>query len=106
MCYEIEKSWKKIREHSKLPLDKLDFVYRLILSNLVFINEEMIPSEIWLEVEDITKGIDIQDSDFVALTMYLNATLWTGDKFLYNGLRKKNFKNVINTTELLALWNR
>lgn len=51
----------------------------------------------------ITKGIDIDDTDFVALTKFLKATLWTGDKVLYNGLKKKNFKKLINTAELLAL---
>jgi hypothetical protein len=39
----------------------------------------------------------------VALTKFLKATLWTGDKVLYNGLKKKSFKKLINTAELLAL---
>jgi predicted nucleic acid-binding protein len=53
--------------------------------------------------EEITRGIDIDDTDFVALTKFLKATLWTGDKVLYNGLKKLNFKKLFNTTELLAL---
>ena len=53
--------------------------------------------------EQLTKGIDIDDTDFVALTKFLRATLWTGDKVLYNGLKKINFKRLLNTSELLAL---
>jgi hypothetical protein len=37
------------------------------------------------------------------MTKFLKATLWTGDKVLYNGLKKIGFKKILNTTELLAL---
>ena len=68
-----------------------------------FINEDIIPAETWVAAEKITKNIDIDDIDFVALTMFLRSTLWTGDKILYNGLKKTNFKKVVNTADLLAL---
>ncbi len=77
--------------------------YTQVLSKLKFINEEIIPLETWLASEKITKEIDIDDTDFVALTKFLKATLWTGDKVLYNGLKKFEFKKLLNTTELLAL---
>ncbi len=53
--------------------------------------------------ENITQNIDIDDIDFVALTKFLRATLWTGDKKLYDGLIKANFKKLINTSALLSL---
>jgi predicted nucleic acid-binding protein len=37
---------------------------------------------------------------FVALTISIDGSLWTGDKKLYNGLKSKGFKKVINTNEL------
>jgi predicted nucleic acid-binding protein len=70
---------------------------------LKFISEEIIPLETWLASEELTKDIDINDIDFVALTKFLNATLWTGDKVLYNGLKKLDFKNILNTKDFLAL---
>lgn len=103
MRYEIQKHWERLKKISKLSDKELQVSYTQVLSKLNFINEEIIPVETWLASEHITKGIDIDDTDFVALTKFLKATLWTGDKVLYNGLRKINFKRLLNTTELLAL---
>jgi len=88
---------------SKLSSEELQISYKQILLKLNFINEEIIPEKIWLISEKITQNIDVDDSDFVALTKYLKATLWTGDKTLQNGLKKNGFKKVLNTSELLAL---
>ena len=103
MRYEIQKHWERLKKISKLSDEQLQVSYTQVLSKLKFINEEIIPVEMWLASEEITKGIDIDDTDFVALTKFLKATLWTGDKVLYNGLKKLGFKKVHNTTELLAL---
>ena len=53
--------------------------------------------------ERTVKDIDIDDLDFVALTNFIKGYLWTGDKPLYNGLKEKNFKKVLNTNELEKL---
>ena len=103
MRYEIQKHWERLKKISKLSEEQLQVSYTLVLSKLKFINEDIIPVETWLASEQITKGIDLNDTDFVALTKFLKATLWTGDKILYRGLEKLGFKKVLNTTELLAL---
>jgi predicted nucleic acid-binding protein len=103
MRYEIQKHWERLKKISKLSNEQLQVSYTQVLSKLKFINEEIIPMETWLASEEITKGIDIDDTDFVAMTKFLKATLWTGDKVLYNGLKKIGFKKLLNTTELLAL---
>jgi len=56
-----------------------------------------------LKAENLTTNIDIDDTDFVALTDYLKGVLWTGDKELYNGLINKGFKKVVCTQELLLI---
>ena len=103
MRYEIQKHWERLKKISKLTQENLEISYTLVISKLKFINEEIIPAETWLASEQITKGLDVDDTDFVALTKFLKATLWTGDKILYRGLKKLNFKRVMNTAELLAL---
>lgn len=103
MRYEIQKHWPRLKIISKLSDDQLEVSYSHLLSKLKFINEDIIPVEIWLEAEKNTKDIDIDDIDFVALTKFLQATLWTGDKILYNGLKKSNFIKIINTSGLQSL---
>jgi len=39
----------------------------------------------------LCKDIDESDTPFVALTIELKALLWTGDKKLKEGLKKKGF---------------
>ena len=103
MRYEIQKHWERLKKISKLSEKQLQISYTHVLVKLNFINEEIIPAATWLSSEQITKGIDIDDTDFVALTTFLRATLWTGYKVLYKGLKKIDFKKIINTNELLAL---
>lgn len=103
MRYEIQKHWERLKKISKLSDEQLQVSYTQVLSKLKFINEEIIPTDTWLASEQITKDIDIDDTDFVALTIFLKATLWTGDKVLYNGLKRLEFKKLLNTAELLAL---
>lgn len=103
MRYEIRKHWERLKKISKLSDEQLEVSFAHVLSRLKFINEEIIPAETWLSAERIAIDIDIDDIDFVALTKFLRATLWTGDKALYNGLKRINFKKIVNTTELLAL---
>lgn len=103
MRYEIQKHRERLKKISNLSEEQLQISYSLVLSNLKFIDEEIITVEIWLASESLTEGIDIDDTDFVALSKFLKASLWTGDKVLYNGLKKLNFKTLLNTTELLSL---
>ncbi len=105
MRFEIQKHWEKLKKISKLSDKELEISYALILSKIKFINEEIIPVEVWLTSEKITENIDIDDIDFVALTKFLKATLWTGDKILYNGLKNIGFKKVFDTKDLILLRN-
>ncbi|MCE9539304.1 MAG: hypothetical protein K8R85_08815 [Bacteroidetes bacterium] len=103
MRHEIEKHWEKLKRISKLSDTQLEESRFTIFEKINFINEELIPPKTWLNAEEIATNIDIDDSDFIALTKHLKGYLWTGDKELYNGLKLKNFKRVFNTTELIAL---
>lgn len=103
MRYEIQKHWVRLNKISKLSEEQLQVSYNQIISKLRFINEEIIPIEVWMSSEKITQSIDEDDIDFVALTSFLKATLWTGDKVLYNGLKAIDFKKVVNTSELQSI---
>ncbi len=105
MRFEIDKHWLKIMRISKLSDEQLTEVRFKVFSKINFINEELIPEKIWLKSEELVSGIDLDDVDFIALTKYLNASLWTGDLELYNGLKLNGFKKVFTTKELFTIRN-
>jgi len=103
MHYEIEKHWAKLQRISKLSDSQLTEAWFKLHEKIHFINEELIPEKTWIASEKIVTNIDIDNIDFIALTKYLKGYLWTGDKGLYIGLKKKRFTRVFNTTELAEL---
>ena len=106
MRFEIRKHWGKLRTISKLSDLELEIAYDKMLTKFTFINEELIPQTYWEKAEILMTGIDLDDTDFVALTKHLKGGLWTGDKPLYNGLKTKRFRTVYNTQDILHLRNR
>ena len=106
MRFEIHKHWEKLKRISKLTDLELKTAYDKLLTKLTFINEELIPQTIWKKAETIVADIDLDDTDFVALTKHLKGGLWTGDKPLYDGLKAKRFRTVYNTPDIFKLRNR
>jgi len=99
---EIQKHQEKLLKLTKLSREELNELEMLVTSNIKFLNEGLIPKRDFMEAIDLLEGIDIKDTPFVALTNYLKGTLWTGDKVLLNGLKAKNFKKVITTSDLFV----
>lgn len=106
MRFEIRKHWNKLLKISKLTDDELQIAYDKMLTKLTFINEELIPKNDWQKAEQLLIDIDLDDTDFVALTRYLKGSLWTGDKPLYDGLKAKRFRTVYNTQDMIKLRDR
>jgi predicted nucleic acid-binding protein len=101
MRFEIHKHWNKLKRISKLTDDELNTAYDRMLTKFTFIDEELIPESHWRKAELLLQDIDLDDADFVALTKYMKGTLWTGDKSLYEGLKKKRFRTVYNTHDMI-----
>lgn len=55
-----------------------------------------------LKAGEMVQDVDPDDTLHLALTYHLKAWLWTGDKKLNEGLKRKGFKNLIDTNRL---WN-
>lgn len=106
MREEINKHWGKLKRISKLSDKKLQDSQLQIFNKIHFISEDLIPQKIWLKTEQLLQNIDLDDSDFIALTEYIKGKLWTGDKELYNGLKEKKYKCLLTTQELLKLRNK
>lgn len=106
-CYylyiEIFDKKDKIVKYSSLSEKEVLELLYLVLKKIQFINEHQITESSWEEARELTKDVDIKDVSFVALTIEIGAKLWTGDKKLYKGLRKKGFMDVVNLEDLRQL---
>jgi predicted nucleic acid-binding protein len=87
---ELAEHWNKLKKLSKYSEIDLHKVVNLITSKINFINVELIPKSLLLKSEKLTSNIDIDDTEFVALTEHIREKLWTGDKELAKGLRSLN----------------
>jgi predicted nucleic acid-binding protein len=97
---ELENHKKKLQKASKLTEEEILKARTELFKYIKIISLELIPQDIWLIAEDLTFDIDPDDISFVALSIFLDAYLWTGDKDLYAGLKNKGFYNVFLTSEL------
>ena len=100
---ELLKHREKLLKLTKLPGENLDELQNLVIGNITFINEKLLPVKLLQSTETLLQNIDTNDTVFVALAKHLQAKLWTGDMQLYNGLKTKKFKEVITTVELSLL---
>ncbi len=106
-CYfsyiELFKYKDKLLKASKLAeLEFLDVMYQM-LKRIHFFNEGMIPKDVIDEAYKLTFDIDEKDTIFVAMGMHFEQKLWSGDKVLVEGLRKKGYNELILTNELVEM---
>ncbi len=106
-CYfsyiELFKHKNKLLKASKLDeTDLLDMMYQII-KRIKFVNESGISEAILEDAYKLTKDIDEKDTIFVAMSKHLNCKIWSGDKVLVEGLRKKGVENTLLTSELLEI---
>ena len=97
---EIIRHKSKIIKLTNFSDNEFQEVYEIVTRKIQFIRDSLIPERYLLKAEGLLSDIDIDDTVFVALAIHLKAKLWTGDKALYNGLKKKKFNNLVTTDEL------
>jgi len=90
---EIFKHKEKILKFSRFSDDDLVRFYYIILNRLNLYKETLIAPEHRKAAYNLCHDIDETDTPHVALTLELDAVLWTGDKRLKEGLEEKGFKD-------------
>ena len=101
---ELEEHKGKLQKSSKLTEKEIERARTELFKYINTISLSIIPQKIWQEAEELTFDIDPDDISFVALSIFLNAYLWTGDKILYNGLKNKGFDKVILTSAIRKMF--
>jgi len=102
---ELEEHKIKLQKASKLTENEIDRAKIKLFKYISIISLDIIQQEIWQVAEALTFDIDPDDISFVALSIFLDAYLWTGDKTLYNGLQNKGFDKVILTSTMRKMFD-
>jgi predicted nucleic acid-binding protein len=84
--------------------DKLNKLIEMFFEKITLIDENIIPDKQYEIAYNLCADIDQNDLFFVAVANHLNAKLWTGDKKLVGGLKKKGFTQLIDTKEMFELY--
>ncbi len=101
--FELEKYEEKILKYSGITRNELQELKRMITPKIYFIDHDLIQQNTWNQAKTLTQDIDEKDAPFVALTIELNALLWTGDKKLIKGLKRKSVDWAIDSEEMRNL---
>ncbi len=70
-----------------------------VLSRVKFVNEGLITTDFFYKAFMLCKDVDEKDTPFVALSMFLQSALLTGDIKLFDHLKNEGF-NVVKLTQL------
>jgi predicted nucleic acid-binding protein len=103
LSIEIQDHKNKLKRLAGFSDSDLNKSISIITSKIRFINADLIPPNILISTQELLQDIDIDDTEFVALTSHLHGRLWSGDKVLQNGLIKKGWNKFISTNELYTM---
>ena len=87
---ELFKHKERLLHHTRWDNNRLTRAVQLLLTQLQFVDETVIPIGTWVEAYRLCK-VDRDDTPYVALALHLDAALWTKDDVLKTGLRAKGF---------------
>ncbi|MDZ7951653.1 PIN domain-containing protein [Nostoc sp. DedQUE09] len=88
---ELFKRKEKLVKLSQLSEDEIVRIYQILLKRITLYKEDLISPENRVTAYALCQDIDESDTPHVALTLELKGLLWTGDKKLKEGLKRKNF---------------
>jgi predicted nucleic acid-binding protein len=90
----------KIIKISGYTETEFNTILNIFLNKIRIINPELISKKIFLNAFELTHDVDIDDTEFVALTDHIDGLLWSGDKELKKGFKVKGWKKFVSTASL------
>ncbi|MDZ4822809.1 MAG: PIN domain-containing protein [Flavobacteriales bacterium] len=91
---EIEEHKGKLKKLSKYSDSELNRAVFLINKKIRFINPGFIPKAIFAKAENLARDIDIDDTEFIALTEHIRGKFWSGDTQLRTSSREKKMEKI------------
>ena len=102
---ELKNHKEKLLKISGYAEEDLDFLQRILFKKIELIDVQNLQKSIREKSFEITKNVDEFDAPFIALSLELDAPLWTGDKKLINGLKEKGIDWLLKTDSILKIRN-
>lgn len=100
---EIEEHSDKLKEISGYTEAEYKRALLLFSQRIRFINVNLIPKTTYLKASHLTEQVDIDDTEFVALTDHIRGKFWSGDKELVKGLSGRGWNKFISTADLFEM---
>jgi len=100
LLLEIEEHKHKLKELAGYSDFDLNRTMKLITDKIRFIDARLIPASVLTDAHNLLESIDVDDTEFIALTTHISGKLWSGDKALLSGLKQKGWNHFISTGEL------
>ena len=100
---EIQNHYLKLVKISGLALPEILEAEFQIYKEIDFISEDQVKDLHWMDAELLVADVDPKDIHYIAYSKQFECKLWSGDKILMKGLKKKGFNNFITTDELFQL---
>ena len=97
---ELTRKANKIAVFTKNPVVDIRKQLQLLSSSFLLVNENEISKIALSRAETLIQGLDYKDYLYLAVAIYYDALLWTGDLKLIKGLRRKGYMNTVTTKEL------
>ena len=88
---ELFKRKEKIVHTSHLSEDEIVRLYHTLIRRINVYKEDLIAPAHWTAAYALCGDVDQSDTPHIALTLELNGLLWTGDKKLKEGIKRKGF---------------
>ena len=98
---ELQKYENQIVENTRLEIEQLISYTKFLFNHLKVFPNLVITLKSKQYAFDLIKDIDLKDITYLALSIELEIPLITRDEVLFNGLRKKGYKNVIQFTDFI-----
>lgn len=101
---ELLRHKQKMISIAKFSDKQFNATYHTITSRIKFVDEIILSDNTIEDAVKLVAETDINDALFIALANHLNSKLWTGDKKLIEGLKRKNYSKVLNTNDLYKIF--
>lgn len=88
---EIFRHKERIFKNSRADDEAIYDYLEKVLHRIHFFNKELISTESYFAAYHLCKDVDLKDIPFVALSLELNAPLWTRDNVLKEAILDKGF---------------